>query len=103
VIDGYPTALGCGPNHVALLPGVHHIAIHMPWLWKFGHAEITVDTSVAPIPTVYYAMPWVTIFLRGAIGLAPVKNPGLAAFIAVLATPLLLVVACAWGVSLFAE
>ena len=75
-INGHPIELRWGPNTVAAPPGVHRIAIHMPWLWKFGRAEITVDNTAGPAPTVHYAMPWVN-FGPGAIGLQPVSNPGL--------------------------
>lgn len=40
----------------------------------YGHAEITVDNRTGPAPTVYYAPPHLN-FLRGAIGLEPVKRP----------------------------
>jgi hypothetical protein len=93
-INGYPVNLNWGSNTVGMPPGVHHIAIHMPWLWKFGRAEITVDNSGGRAPVVYYASPWVN-FGPGAIGLAPVSNPGLAAFIGVLVVvPLLLIAIC---------
>ncbi len=98
-INGYPVGLRWGPNTIGTHPGVHHVKIHMPWLWKFGHAEITVDNRMGPAPTIYYSSPWVN-FGNGAIGLTPVRNPGLGVFIAVAVVPLLLIVACCVGVAL---
>ena len=98
-INGHPVNLRWGPNTVAAPPGVHRIAIHMPWMWKFGRAEITVDNTTGPAPTVYYAMPYVN-FGPGAIGLQPVSSPGLVYFLLVLVLPLLLVVACCGGAAL---
>jgi hypothetical protein len=98
-INGYPVGLRWGSNTIGAHPGLHHIKIHMPWLWKFGEAELTVDNTAGPAPTVYYSAPWVN-FGRGAIGLTPMPNPGLGIFIAVLVVPLLLIAACCVGAAL---
>jgi hypothetical protein len=92
-VDGFPVALSWGSNVLGLTHGVHNITVYMPWLWKFGHAQITVDTTQGPPQTVYYAGPWVN-FGAGAIGFSPVKNPNLAAFIAIFAVPLALIAIC---------
>jgi hypothetical protein len=97
-LNGHPVNLRWGPNTIAAPPGRHHIAIHMPWMWKFGRAEITVDNTAGPAPTVYYAMPWVN-FGQGAIGLQPVSSPGLVTFLLVLVLPILLIVGCCIGVA----
>lgn len=102
VINGQQVPLTWGPNVVGAAPGVHHIAIHMPWIWRFGQAEITVDNRYAPAPPVYYAMPWVN-FGPGAIGFAPVKSPRLGVFLAVLITPLALITLCCLGATLFSN
>jgi len=99
-INGYPIALTWGLNRIPAQPGVHTIQIYMPWIWRYGKAEITVDNRQAPAPMVYYATPWAT-FLRGSIGLTPVGNPGLVAFLAIFLVPLLLIALCCVGVSLF--
>jgi hypothetical protein len=92
-IDGYPVPLSWGANVVGLTPGVHHIAIHMPWLWKFGRAQVTVDNRTVPPPTVYYAMPWVN-FGDGAIGFGPVKNPQLGVFLTMMLLPVAVIAVC---------
>jgi hypothetical protein len=93
-INRYPVGLRWGSNTVAVPPGVHHVTIFMPWLWRFGHAEITVDNRSDPAATVYYAAPYVN-FGSGVIGFTPVKNPGLGAFLAVvIGLPLLVLCVC---------
>jgi hypothetical protein len=92
-INGYPVALGWGDNLIPAQPGVHNIKIHMPWMWKYGKAEITVDNRTAPAPRVYYAPPFTT-FTKGAIGLEPVGNPGLLALFLVVGVPLALILIC---------
>jgi hypothetical protein len=101
-INGYPVALQWGDNHIPATPGIHQIQVYMPWIWRYGKADITIDNRTAPAPPVYYAVPFTT-FNRGAIGLAPVKNPGLLSFLAVFLVPLLLMVLCCVGVSLFSD
>ena len=98
-INGHPVNLRWGANAIAAPPGTHHIVIYMPWLWKFGRAEITVDNTAGQAPTVYYGMPWVN-FGSGAIGLQPVGNPGLVTFLLVAIVPLLLLLGCCVGVNL---
>jgi hypothetical protein len=92
-INGYPVALRWGSNTFGVPRGLHHVKIYMPWLWRFGKAEITVDNRDDAVATVHYAAPYVN-FGGGAIGLAPVKNPGLSALLAVIGVPLLLLAVC---------
>jgi hypothetical protein len=99
-INGYPVQLAWGVNHIPAHPGVHRIHIYMPWLWRYGKADITIDNTAAPAPPVYYAVPYIN-FLAGAIGLQPVKNPGLVPFILFLLVPLALLVLCCVGLQLF--
>jgi hypothetical protein len=98
-INGHPVPLRWGDNYIPAPPGVHHIRIHMPWAWRYGKAEITVDNTSAAAPPVYYAMPFTTM-TRGAIGLQPMKNPGLLALILTLVLPFMLIAACCVGVYL---
>jgi hypothetical protein len=95
-INGHPVALSWGDNLIPAYAGVHHIKIYMPWIWKYGRAEITVDNTAGPAPRVYYGVPFTT-FTKGAIGLAPVKNPGLLPFLLVIGLPILLLVLCCIG------
>ena len=92
-INGHPMALSWGDNIIPAHPDVHNIKIYMPWMWKYGKAEITVDNRTAPAPRVYYAPPFTT-FTKGAIGLEPVKNPGLLALFLVMGVPIALIVIC---------
>jgi hypothetical protein len=98
-INGHPVALNWGVNHLQAQPGVHNIHIYMPWMWRYGKADITIDNRAAPAPQVYYAVPYTT-FAKGAIGLQPVKNPGLLGFILTLVVPLALIALCCVGVTL---
>lgn len=98
-INGQPVPLRWGVNHIPAWPGVHNIHIHMPWIWRYGKADITIDNTTAPAAPVYYAVPYST-FSNGAIGLAPVKNPGLLGFILVLAVPLVLLALCFVGANI---
>lgn len=95
-INGHPVPLNWGVNHIGATPGVHNIHIYLPWLWRYGQAAITVDNRTAPAPPVYYAAPYTT-FTKGAIGLAPVKNPGLLAFILIIVVPVALIALCCFG------
>lgn len=94
VINGHTVHLDWGQNIIPAPPGVHTIDVYCQYLWKIGKARITVDNTTAPAPPVYYASPWTT-WNKGAIGLQPVKNPGLVP-IAVLAgvAALLVILAC---------
>jgi len=92
-INGYPVGLRGGSNTVSAPPGVHHVTVYLPWLWRFGHAEITVDNRNDPAATVYYAAPFVSVG-PGAIGFTPVKNPGLALFLGLVAGVLLVFCTC---------
>src|SRR5258705_13095139 len=99
-INGYPVALNWGVNHIPAHPGVHNVQVYMPWMWRYGKADITIDNQTAPAPPVYYAVPWTT-FSKRAIGLQPVSNPGLLAFILVFLVPLALIALCCIGVAVF--
>jgi hypothetical protein len=98
-INGYPVPLTWGVNHIPAPPGVHNIHIYMPWMWRYGKAEITVANTAAPAPPVYYAVPFTT-FTKGAIGLQPVKNPGLVPFLLLIVGPIALIALCCVGVAL---
>lgn len=92
-VNGYPVGLRWGSNSITVPPGVHHVKIYMSWIWRYGLAEITVDNRSDPNATIYYAAPFVN-FLAGAIGFTPVKSPGLAAFLAAVVAPVVLIGAC---------
>jgi hypothetical protein len=102
VINGHPVPLRWGVNHIHATPGVHSIHIYLQWMWKYGKADITIDNTAAPAPPVYYAVPYTT-FHRGAIGLQPVKNPGLLGFILMLVVPFVLIALCCVGASLLGQ
>ena len=96
-INGHPVPLQWGVNHIAAPPGVHTVRVYMPWLWRYGKAEITVDNVNAPAPPIYYAVPYTT-FTKGAIGLQPVKNPGLLGFLALIVVPVVVIAICCLAV-----
>jgi len=97
-INGHPVPLNWGVNHIPAPAGHHNIHIYMPWMWRYGKADIAVDNTNSPAPPVYYACPWTT-FTKGAIGLTPVSNPGLLAFVGIFVVPLLLIALCCVGVA----
>jgi len=75
-INGHELQLNWGDNAIPAPPGRHTISMWVPYLWRFGKAEITVDNAAGPPPPVYYAAP-VWTWMRGAIGVQPQKPPGL--------------------------
>ena len=101
-INGHTVPLNWGVNHIPAQPGVHNIHIYMPWIWRYGKADITVDNRHAPAPPVYYATPYIN-FVKGAIGLEPVKNPGLLGFLLVILVPVALVLLCCLGATIFGD
>jgi len=78
-INGYEVPLNWGDNLIPAPPGRHQITVYVPYLWKFGHATVTVDNT-AGTPLVYYAAPVWTL-QRGAIGTEPQRHPGMAAML----------------------
>src|SRR5688572_20856581 len=76
-INGHEVQLNWGENVLPAPRGVHHIEIHIPYLWKMGKASITVDNT-AGVPTVHYSAPMIN-FMRGAVGLTQQKYPGMVA------------------------
>jgi hypothetical protein len=100
-INGHTINLSWGVNTFPAPRGVHHITLYMPWLWRFGKAQITVDNTASEAPPVYYAPPYTT-FNAGAVAHQPVKAPGLLAFLLILGVPLALLVVCC-GASLLSD
>ncbi|HCT80275.1 MAG TPA: hypothetical protein DGT23_27680 [Micromonosporaceae bacterium] len=76
-INGHEVQLNWGENVLPAPLGQHQVEVHVPYLWKFGKAAITVDNSQA-VPVLNYAAP-VWTWQRGAIGYEPQKHPGLTA------------------------
>jgi len=92
-INGHEVPLSWGENVFPAPPGRHDITIHIPYIWKFGTANTTVDTSTGAAPAVYYSAPMWT-FQRGAIGFEPQKTPGLVGMWILLGLLVIGLVAC---------
>lgn len=96
LINGHEVPLVWGDNHIPAPPGIHHITIWVPYLWKVGQATITVDTQAGNSVTVFYAAPAI-VFMAGAIDSTPVEVPGVLAAVLLMVVPLALIVLCCCG------
>lgn len=95
VINGHEVQLIWGENVLPAPRGVHNIEVHIPYLWKMGKANITVDNTVE-VPTVHYSAPMIN-FVGGNIGLTPQKFPGMVAQLVILGVLGLIIVCCCGG------
>lgn len=95
LINGHEVRLAWGDNVLPAPLGRHTIEVWVPYLWKFGKAEITVDNTQGA-PQVYYAAP-VLNFIRGAIGTSPVKPPGMVGMWIVYGVIAAVIVVCCAG------
>ncbi|GIH04568.1 hypothetical protein Rhe02_26350 [Rhizocola hellebori] len=94
-INGHEVQLNWGENVLPAPLGVHNIEIHIPYLWKMGKANITVDNT-SGVPTVHYSAPMIN-FMGGAVGLTQQKYPGMLAMLIMLGVVGLVVVLCCAG------
>lgn len=89
-INGRRVRLNWGENLIPALAGTHQIGVHIPYLWKFGKADIVADNSTGA-PTIHYAAPMWNCN-TGAIGHEPQDHPGRVGAVAVYAMLALLIV-----------
>ncbi|WP_433869768.1 hypothetical protein [Saccharopolyspora sp. CA-218241] len=76
-INGQPGPPGVwGKLPIDLPPGQHHIQVHTPYLWAFGHAVAVVPVAAGQQVDVYYKPPAIA-FGAGAIGPVPQETPQL--------------------------
>ena len=95
VINGHEVQLSWGENVLPAPRGIHNIEIYIPYLWKMGKANITVDNT-AEVPTVHYSAPLIN-FVGGAAGLTQQKYPGMVATIIMYGVLGLIIVCCCAG------
>jgi hypothetical protein len=95
IINGHEVQLNWGENVLPAPTGVHNIEVYIPYLWKMGKANITVDNT-AGVPTIHYSAPVIN-FARGAIGFEPQKFPGMVAYLIMLGVLGLVIVCCCGG------
>ena len=74
-INGHQLQLNWGENVLPAPLGQHHIEVHIPYLWNFGKASITVDNTTH-VPVVHYSAPLLAL-LGGKIGTEPQKFAGM--------------------------
>lgn len=98
IINGHELKLTWGDNVLPAPLGVHEITIYVQYLWKFGHATITVDNTQG-LPTVYYSAPVIN-FIKGNIGFEPQKFPGLVATMIITGVAFLAILFCCCGSAL---
>jgi len=96
LIDGQQHRLQWGDNAIPATPGVHHLTIWIPYLWKVGEATITVDNSYGEAQVFYASPPWA--FGKGAIGTTAQDHPNKTlALIIGLGLPALILLCCCCG------
>ncbi|HEY5822548.1 MAG TPA: hypothetical protein VIT20_11270 [Propionibacteriaceae bacterium] len=88
-IDGYPAPVRWGQNAFPVVPGHHQLSAATTYLWRFGAAEQAVDVAPGQSVEVHYSGPLIT-FMSGRIGFEEQPRPGLVAFWAILAIPVVL-------------
>lgn len=88
-VNGRPVPAAWGRTVVPVPPGQHHVQVHVPYLLppRVGPAETLVPVYPGQVVEVEYRAP-VIAWIGGAIGPAPQPVRGLAAGIALLVVPL---------------
>ncbi|BBH66682.1 hypothetical protein ACTI_33670 [Actinoplanes sp. OR16] len=97
-IDGQPVQAGWKrPIVMPIVPGRHHVHVHVPYILprRIGKADLDVMVAPGQTATLEYRAPTIA-YMRGALGGPPQKYPGTAATIVLLVFMLLLAF-CAVG------
>ncbi|WP_211275446.1 hypothetical protein [Actinoplanes rectilineatus] len=91
-VNGHRVPGAWGRTVIPVPPGQHHLHVHVPYLLpsRIGTAELFVPVYPGQIVEVEYRVPLI-VWLDGSIGPAPQKYRGLAAYIALMVIPLLLI------------
>ncbi len=97
-IDGYRAPARWEQNAFPVVPGRHAVRVSANYLWEFGAAEQPVDIYPGQSVEVHYSPPLIT-FMRGKIGFTEQPRPGMAVFWAIIAVPVLAVIAVIIGIA----
>jgi hypothetical protein len=97
IIDGQPVRMHWNdPVVVPVTPGQHHVHVHTPYLLprRMGKADLVVTAHPGQTVELEYKSPLV-VFAGGALGPAPQRYPGMAAFTILMVLTLVLAVCSA--------
>ncbi|MGL6236465.1 MAG: hypothetical protein ACRC20_14095 [Segniliparus sp.] len=88
-VDGVELVRKWGKQLLPVAPGQHLVEIHTRYLWPMGRASLPVFVQPGQTVPVFYQAPTIA-WLKGAIGHAPQKAPGLVLTVVLLAVVMLL-------------
>jgi hypothetical protein len=89
-INGYLVKASYGPNVIPVYAGPTRVDIEAQWLKTYGQASLETVVPEGHTVNVFYAAP-MHQFARGNIGYEKQKRPGVAAFLAIIAAVLVVV------------
>lgn len=98
-INQQPVPVTWGRNVIPVVPGQHHLAMHVPYMGRIGNAGGPLWLQPGGTVELEYRAP-LTVFNAGALGPAPQEWPGSTATIVFLGVQAALGVAIALGVIL---
>lgn len=101
VINGHPVQTGWGRTVVPMPPGQHHVHIHVPCPFpsRIGVADTVVPVHPDQVVELEYRAPAIG-WLPGSLGPAPQQYRGMAAGIALLALPLVMLLCICGGIGM---
>ncbi len=102
LINGQEAATGWGRTVLPVPPGQYHLHVHVPYFLppQVGPADLGVNVYPGQTVELEYRAPMIN-FMKGALGTAPQKYPGMIASIIMLAISLLIIL-CVCGGSIVA-
>lgn len=99
-VNGHPVHAGWGRTVIPVPPGQHHVHVHVPYVLpsQIGKADTMVPVHPGQVVEVEYRAPAIG-WLDGSIGPAPQKFRGVAASLALIAVPLVLLLCVCGGLA----
>ncbi|MFI6479694.1 hypothetical protein ACIBH1_17305 [Nonomuraea sp. NPDC050663] len=79
-LNNQPVPVRWGRNVIPVVPGQHHLAMHVPYMGRIGHAGGPLRMMPGDTVELEYRAP-LTMFNAGALGPAPQQWPGSTAMI----------------------
>ncbi|MEV8504751.1 hypothetical protein AB0368_07975 [Actinoplanes sp. NPDC051475] len=97
-INGHPAANAWGRTVLPVVPGQHHVHVHVPYLIpsRIGVADLGIAVHPGQTVELEYRAPMI-VFMGGALGTPPQKYPGMAATIALMVVSLVLLLCICGG------